>query len=303
MNNDPSWADEAPEVMRRRLRIALRQAREQLGLTQKEAATKLYWSVSKIIRIEQGVVPVTPTDVRALLSLYGVTDQQQVDVLINLALGSKKQPWDDYKEVYSQAALTLFGNESAAKIISKYEPTYVPGLLQIPEYAQALVKGLGRSDDEAELMVTARVERQELLERDVRPEFDYIIDEGAVSRAVGNPSIMLRQFERIKELGARPGISIHILPFSAGAHRRMADAFTILQFGDELDDLLYLENAGRETTTRDDQKLIAEYRNDFLDLEAMASKSDDLGRVLDDIADLRFKGRTNVRAKDQGAVT
>jgi transcriptional regulator with XRE-family HTH domain len=299
MNYEPSPADEAPEVMRRRLRLALRQFREDLGLTQKESAARLYWSVSKIIRIEQGVVPVTPTDVRALLSLYGVTDQQQVDGLINLALGSKKQPWDDYKEVYSPAALTLFGNESAAKIISKYEPTYVPGLLQTPEYARALLKGLGHSDHEVELMVTARIERQELLEHDARPKLEYIIGEGAVSTAAGGPDVMLRQFERIKELGAQPGISIHILPFSAGAHRRMADAFTILEFGDELDDLLYLENAGRETTTRDDQNLIAEYRNDFLDLEAMSSKSGDLAQVLDDIASVRFKatGTSAVRAK------
>ncbi len=302
MNNGPGQVDEAPEVMRRRLRLALRQAREEVGLTQKETAANLYWSVSKIIRIEQGVVPVAPTDVRALLALYAVTDKEKVDSLVDLALGSKKQPWDDYKGVYSPAALTLFGNESAARIISKYEPTYVPGLLQTPEYARTLLRGLGYSSSDVELMVTARIERQELLELDTRPKLDYIIGEGAISTEVGGPDIMLRQFERLKELGARDGISIHILPFSAGAHRRMADAFTILEFGDELDDLLYLENAGRETTTRDDQNLIAEYRSDFLDLEALSSKSGDLGRVLDDIASLRFKSPPSTRSKnDNGA--
>jgi transcriptional regulator with XRE-family HTH domain len=298
MSHDPMPVDEAPEVLRRRLRIALRQAREDLGLTQKQAASDLYWSVSKIIRIEQGVVPVTPTDVRALLTRYKVTDEQRVEDLINLALGSKKQPWDDYKSVYSSAALTLFGNESAAKYISKYEPTYVPGLLQTPEYAKALLKGLGNSNDEVELKVNARLERQELLVHEPRPTLDYIIGEGAISVAVGSSDIMLQQFERIKEIGARPGVSIHILPFSAGAHRRMADAFTILEFGDELDDLLYLENAGRETTTREEQELIAEYRKDFLDLEAISSSAPELDRVLDDIASVRFKSRANGRVRN-----
>jgi transcriptional regulator with XRE-family HTH domain len=289
----PTLAHESPAVMRRQLRMALRQTREDLVLTQKQVAAQLYWSVSKIIRIEQGLVPVTPTDVTALLSLYGVTDQQQIDHLISLALGSKKQPWDEYKNVYSPAALTLFGNEAAAKYIFKYEPTYVPGLLQIPDYAEALLKGLGNSAHEIEQKVSARVARQELLRAEPRPALTYIIGEGAVSTTIGSPEIMLRQFERIKELGARPGIDIHILPFSAGPHPRMADAFTILEFGDDLEDLLYLENAGRETTTRDDQEQIAEYRNDFVKLEGMSSDSADLDRVLDEIASARFRGHRN----------
>ena len=60
-------AHEVPEVMRRRLRVALRQYRDAAELTQRAAAEALDWSVSKIIRIEQGAVGITPTDLRALL--------------------------------------------------------------------------------------------------------------------------------------------------------------------------------------------------------------------------------------------
>ena len=76
---------ETVEVKKRRLRVALRHARADANLTQKAAADELVWSVSKIVRIEQGTVPVAPTDVRAMLHLYRVTDQEQVDALVELA--------------------------------------------------------------------------------------------------------------------------------------------------------------------------------------------------------------------------
>jgi transcriptional regulator with XRE-family HTH domain len=228
--------------MRRRLRVALRQSRETAGLTQRAAADAMEWSVSKIIRIEQGAVAITPIDLRALLAAYKVTDEKRVQELIDLARGSNRQVWSEYKDLYSQAALTLFGSEAAAKTIYSYEPTFVSGLLQTQEYAQALLSGLGFPEEAVDRMINARVERQELLDRDARPSFFLVLGEAAVSRAVGGRRVMTRQLERIKEMGARPGISIQILPFSAGAHPKMGGgAFVILEFEDEdLDDLLYL---------------------------------------------------------------
>jgi transcriptional regulator with XRE-family HTH domain len=281
----------SPEVMRRRLRLAVRQAREAADLTQKEAAARLYWSVSKLIRVEQGLVLISPTDLRGLLSAYGVTDEGRVEELVDLAVGAREQSWDEYKGVYSPEALALFGNEEASSFISKYEPTYIPGLLQTPEYAFSLLKGLGKSDDDARLMVEARVARQQLLREPDHPQITFVLGEGAVLCEVGGQGVMVGQFERLNQINSLPGISIRILPFSAGAHPRMADAFTIMEFpGDELDDLLYLENAGRETTTREDQKLIAEYRGDFLGLEAMAIPSTDLSEFLAKIVTDRFGG-------------
>jgi hypothetical protein len=280
-----SKASETPEMMRRRLKAALRQERETADLTQKDAAAALDWSVSKIIRIEQGAVGITPIDLRALLAVYQTVDAKRESELVDLARGSKKQSWSEYKDVYSTASLTLFGLEAAAKIIYKYEPTFVPGILQTEEYARALLAGIGHSEDDIERMVSARLERQEILDHEARPQFEFILGEAVVSRTVGGRGVMLRQLERLKSLAAGEDVSLQVLPFSAGAHPRMGDAFTILQFADEnLDDLLYLENAGCESTSREDPDLIASYRRDFLTLQAMASESDDFASVIDKIA-------------------
>src|SRR2546430_9024966 len=66
--------DDTPAVARRRVRLALRRAREDKRLTQTQVAEAMEWSLSKVMRIESGEVSVSPTDLRALLPLLGVTD-------------------------------------------------------------------------------------------------------------------------------------------------------------------------------------------------------------------------------------
>ena len=72
---------DSPAAARRRLRFALRTAREAAELTQAEVADRLEWSVSKVNRIENGEVTISATDLRALMTLVGVTDQDTVEQL------------------------------------------------------------------------------------------------------------------------------------------------------------------------------------------------------------------------------
>jgi transcriptional regulator with XRE-family HTH domain len=277
-----SGASNSPEMMRRRLKTALRQYREAANFTQRAAAEYLDWSASKIIRIESGAVGITPTDLRALLGLYGIDDQKLVSELVELARGSRTQPWRQYSDVYSQASLTLFANEAAAQIIYKYESTVVPGLLQTEEYARALLEGLRTDIDYIDRRVSARLERQELLDREDRPDLQFILGEAAMSCVVGGRAVMARQLDLLKYIATRPRICIQVLPFSAGAHPGMGGAFTILEFADKnLDDLLYLENAGGESTDREDPDLIANYRRNFLALQEMACAPEAFGNIVD----------------------
>ena len=148
---------------------------------------------------------------------------------------------------------------------------------------------MGLSENEIERRVAARLERQELLERDPRPELQFILGEASVSRAVGGRGVMRRQLERLKELSNRPDISLQVLQFASGAHPRMGGAFTILEFADDnLDDLLYLENAGGESVSREDPDLIVDYRRDFVALQEMATKPADFAGVIDEIIAARF---------------
>lgn len=68
----------SPAVARRRVRLALREAREAAVHTQSEVAEEMEWSLSKVIRIENGDVSITPNDLRPLLAFLEVRDKELV---------------------------------------------------------------------------------------------------------------------------------------------------------------------------------------------------------------------------------
>lgn len=259
-------------------------------MTQHAVADKLSWSPSKIVRIEQGTVPVTPTDVRAMLSLYEVTDPARVDALATLAIEAREMKgFKGYSDVYSSTALELFGSEPSASVIYKHEPTVIPGLLQTPDYARHLLISLGNSDDTAARKLAARAERQVVLERPDRPELNFVIGEAALSRTVGNEDVMREQIAALRARAAEDDINLSLLPFAAGAHRGLGAAFTILQFANPDDpDVLYLENAERMTVSRDHPEEVERYLELFVTLKALSERFGDFVTMLDEVTESRF---------------
>jgi transcriptional regulator with XRE-family HTH domain len=281
-----------PEMSRRRLRLALREAREASGLTQRDVVKNLKWSMSKVIRIEAGAVGVSVTDVRALLEQYKVpaVDRGRFE---DLALTSRGPSWTKaYAEYFSPQSLQLFALEQSARRISKHEPSFIPGLLQTTEYTEALLPRLGVSDERRlEALIGARAERQDLLHRERGPRTHFILGEAAVSRPVGGAAVMRRLFERLVELNEEDGIVIQVMPFAAGIHHKVGESFTVLEFEDEgANDALYLENAGQETISREDPALIAEYLIAFDDIAEAALPAADLRNYLGEVVKQRFSG-------------
>jgi transcriptional regulator with XRE-family HTH domain len=264
----------APSFYRRRVREALRKAREHAGHTQREAARELDWSMSKLVRIEAGSVGVSITDLRAMLALYGVEDADRVNELVGMTRASKERPWfSKFENVLSPAFAQYLGYEGSASVIRGFQPLTIPGVLQTDDYARAVIEA--SRVDEIDERVELRTTRQELLERPDRPEIYYILDEAALHRNVGGAAVMRSQLRHLRDLAKEPRLSVRIIPFSAGAHTSMKGSFTILEFADWDEDVLYLETAGGSVTSREDQKSIADYRENFELLTEMALEDED----------------------------
>ncbi|GAA4455876.1 helix-turn-helix domain-containing protein [Phytohabitans houttuyneae] len=282
-----------PTVQRRRLQVALREARIATGLTQREVAEALDWSLSKVIRIETGQVSISMTDLRALLDQYEINDPKQTADLRRMAQAGKKQTWSNYKDVLAREFVIYLGYESAASILRQFESTYVPGLLQTEEYMRALIKTLadpGTSDRVIERQIEARLRRRSLLQRADSPQMFFILDEAVVRRWVGtqpgDPKVMRQQLRWLKEMGSLPAVSIQIIPFTQGAHFGTKGPFVLLEFPDARDDdLLFLENSRRNVVTRDDADEIEVYKSAFFDLEKIATQASELDAFLDGVLD------------------
>src|SRR5205807_2827925 len=66
--------------------------------------------------------------------------------------------------------------------------------------------------------VSARLERQTILQREHPPMLWHILHEGVLRHVVGSPAIMREQLDKLAELANEPGVVIQILPFTASDH-------------------------------------------------------------------------------------
>ncbi|QYC40223.1 hypothetical protein Nocox_13025 [Nonomuraea coxensis DSM 45129] len=234
----------SPTVRRRRLSAELVRLREQAGLSVEEAGRRLEWSRGRLNKMEANKW--TRPDlgnIRALLDLYSVSDQAQREAILALARQSREKGWwAKYQDIWRGS---LPGFEAEASMISTYENLRVPGLFQTADYATAIFRGsqvLG--DDQIHRRVEARLARQGVLHGEAPPTLWTVIDEAALTKAVGGPSVMRNQLQHIVEVASRPNVFVQVLPDSVGAHAAMDGPFTILDFPEQGDQsLVYIETA------------------------------------------------------------
>lgn len=233
------------------------------------------WSLSKVIRIESGAVGVSANDVRALLGLYGITDRDRADELLDLARASRQSSqWSRYRAEISAQYLQFIEYEEAASVLRMYEPLLIPGLLQTREYATAIIRQLADPSDPESLLRTRieiRMKRQELLDSDSPPTIFFIIDEAAVQRMAAQRDVARGQLARLIDLGSRRNVTLEIVPFSAGFHRGMLEPFLILEFPDREDEhVLFLETSRDTIFSHDEDGEITGYREVFEDLRGVS---------------------------------
>ncbi len=199
----------------------LRAAREQAGLSREDLAARLNYSGSLVVKIE-GLQRVPHADFAARCDgAFGTPGtfarlQQQ---LRNLPFPASFRPFAAYEEV--------------ATSLRTFEHTLVPGLLQTPDYAQAvLATRPNTTQDELDDLVTARLARQAVLDRDTPPLLWAVVDEAVLHREVGSSKVMHDQLLHLVEVSDRPNVTLQVIPYSAGAHIGLQGAFVIADFGD-----------------------------------------------------------------------
>ncbi len=245
---------DSPAVARRRVRLALRNAREAKGLTQTQVAEAMEWSLSKVLRIESGEVTISAGDLRMLMPYLDIKDPAEADRLIGDARASRRQRWSitaKQREHLSVATIELMQLELEATAVRYFNPILMPGLLQTPSYASALFRvGLphvtGLDNEKIQTRVNTRLQRKErVLGRSNPPRYLAILDESVLYREMGGPQVMAEQLHELLRMMHKSNVNVRIIPFSAPVG--MLGPFTILDMGDEQDAVLY-----RETDTGDE---------------------------------------------------
>jgi transcriptional regulator with XRE-family HTH domain len=208
--------------------------RETAGLNSQQAAEELGCSQSKISRVENGKSPVSTRDVRDLLSLYGVSDEDQRERLLSLARESRQRGWwAEFGAWLPSGFDTYAGMEAATASVRAYQAQLVHGLLQTEDYARAVLRALRVEDtrETVEKLVEFRMARQAQLTRAENPLRLWVIfEEEVLKRPVGGLAIMQAQLQHILEAAEEPTITIQVLPTARGAHAGLDGSFSIFEF-------------------------------------------------------------------------
>jgi transcriptional regulator with XRE-family HTH domain len=225
----------SPTVRRRRLALELRRLRDAARLTCEEVAEQMECSASKISRVETGRVSVSPRDVRDMLEIYGVPEDQR-EVLVQLARESRQKGWwHAYADSVQPHYATYLGLESAASEIRIFRVNHIPGLLQTEDYARALIEQTAvhsQAEDNRRFAILNERQRQA---RTSEPRVWAVLDEAALRRQVGGPEVMRAQIEHLRDLRSQPNFFLQVVPFGGEAQACMDSPFTILGFPDPAD--------------------------------------------------------------------
>ena len=266
---------DAPAVARRRIRLALRKAREESGLTLQEVAESLGASVSKVIRIEQGGVTISKSDLLALLQLYGVSNGATTSALVeDVRLArSRTSEWADperWKHL-PPGLWELMQFERSATAMRTFHPTLIPGLLQTPEYTAAMFDSYeGQLDRDSEVDRAIRAARKqarmtrstEVLDRADPPEFYAIMDESVLHREIGGRAVLDAQLRHLLKMMKRPSVRVRVVPFTAGAPVALQGPFIILELDHGRDAVLYVELYKQDALDHDEAR-VSRYRATF----------------------------------------
>lgn len=277
----------APTVLRVVLGKRLQDLREKAGVSYEDAARALDVTHATIRRIEKAEVGLRIPYVEKLLQTYGVTEPAEIANFLELAREANRPGWwHRFRDVLPEWFSAFVSLEGEAELIRAYEPHYVPGLLQTPQYAEAVLRA-GRpnaSQEEIERGVALRVERQALLVRAQPPLLWVVIDETVLRRPIGGPEVMRGQVDRLIEACAMPQVRLQVMPFASGPHPAMYGPFHIFRFPlPELPDIAYAESL-IGAVYLDDREDVSQFREA---LDRMSAQALPAGPTRDFLQDVR----------------
>lgn len=218
----------------------MRRMRTGAGMSLESLASVVSYSKSALARFETAEVMIQP-DLPAMLDAAFGTDGF-FECLY--ALARREAHPDQYRR--------LMELEERARTIDQYAGHHVPGLLQTPQYAEAVFRDSnpGASDEGIRELVVARMSRQDLLKSASAPHLSAILDEAVIRRAIGGPEVMRAQLAALLPLVDTHHTLVQVIPFSHGGHALLGGSLKLLTL-DNGNAVAYEESIGTGTLLED----------------------------------------------------
>jgi transcriptional regulator with XRE-family HTH domain len=230
----------SPYVRRKRLAAELRALREASGLTHAQLGKAIGQSRTKISRLENGHIRPDQAEIMKILDALSVDGEKWMKIITIAREAAERGWWESYNESMGERQALYANLEAGAISIREYQQTFIPGLLQTPEFTSVRMDVDGTGDAEYTLagVVEARIQRQRMLRRPNGPTYDVILDEVAVRRLTAPPNVMRAQLHELVKLTQNTGkITVRLLPVDAqiAGYLSPRSAFSVYAFSDPED--------------------------------------------------------------------
>ncbi|MFD4943561.1 helix-turn-helix domain-containing protein [Streptomyces sp. NPDC058409] len=285
-----------PTVRKIELGYELRQLRERAGKTLEEVAESgavdgLYFA--RLQRVEKGLQTLrSAKELVALLDHYGVTDQIDVDQLLEIQRQAASQDWwTPFRSTMPSGMPRFVGVETAANETWAYHPSLVLGLLQSEAYARTLYE-LAQPIHETttefiERNVQVRMGRKRALTRADEPlRLRAVVSEAALRYLIGDMDVMREQFDEIAELAALPNVTVQIMPLLPMKFRGFQPThdFSVLHMADSrLPTSVQVDNAWSSSSISDKRREVGRFTRMFNQLTASALPPEDTPEFLQEL--------------------
>ncbi|WP_372405982.1 helix-turn-helix domain-containing protein [Streptomyces luteireticuli] len=273
-----------PTMRSRRLGNELRRLRLANDLKVAEVAEILECGQPKISQIENGKRGIRQIDLTLLLDRYGVEDDQYRVSLKQLARDIHKVDWWSYQgPLLGDTLRDYLTLESDSEVMRNYEPALVPGLLQTEAYMRQLFTAV-LPVERVEMMVTTRLKRKELIEK--QPDFRLraIVDETALRRLPWPGDLIREQLQHLCDVGHLANVTLQVLPLKARFINHQMQPFVLFSLrGEPAIDVAWLEHmtGGTLLEQRTDVRAYAQL---WAELTAYALSPHESQRLIEDIA-------------------
>ncbi|MFB6438146.1 Scr1 family TA system antitoxin-like transcriptional regulator [Streptomyces sp. NPDC056411] len=247
--------------------------RKAARLTQPELAEAVGLHEDTIGSIEQGR--------RALKIDLAETFDELLGTKGALAVAVSKVPEREKLPAFVQ---DLVEHEEVALTLLSYQNQVVPGLLQTEPYARAVFNCLypPLDPDRAEEWISARLDRQKLLQRrNPQPILNFIVEEVSLHRPVGGSSVLREQIRYLRQCADLPFLGLQIMPTRRANHAALDGPLIVLETP-EHDHLAYIEGQ-RISFLVDDPDEVSVYQQKYGMLRSQALTPEESMGLLDDL--------------------
>lgn len=265
---------------------ALREAREQRGLSLRELARQLELDPSRLSKWELGKEAPKDTVVAQILTHLGVTGERY-DELIRLTAGADDGLWVVALPEQRPHLAALLDLEQSAETITTVSPLLIPGLLQCHPYVRAIMATGNLPADEIATRVTLRLGRQNVITRRNPACLRVFLGEAALRQVIGSPAVMIEQLEHLIEEAKRPNVELRVMAFGSGHHAGLIGQFTRFDPRPDqgIDVVVHAENQQSGLFMQED---VSTFQQAIEDVDRVAmSPTESVGLIADVITEMR----------------